>query len=615
MSSRIVPFEQMEDSTDTQRAYSTQMSGASTATAGTSTEFSDPSFATENDLNFADQIQPTKEKSADDVVTKTELRAWYGYDVANSPYSQVVISVFAPLLMELMADVHSNDGAAELTCDQQDTETKVYPCRACVEGRGDRLFTNANTHTELSRRRVMVFGTMPLDPISYASLAISISVIFQALSYVTFGALADFGSNRLVMLRRIAVLGALSTMAFALIPAGKDNHRYWEVAGLLTIVSNVLFGLSIVYYNAFLPLIANMHPDHVAMKDEAVQDFKFVVHKRVQNEVSSKGFIYGYGGGVVMLLVSGLILLASGALASDAKPHVIVNGYKYVCLVTGIWWLVGTLACTAYMHPRPGPPLPFKTPEEDADVLERARYYWRVASVGWASTFRTFQNITQLPQTFIFLIIYFIYSDTFSTIASVGILYARTQLCLGPLHLFIIATLVPFIALFGSMFWLKISNLYNFSNQRMVIMILTTSALAPAWGLLSFTSTGLGFQQSWEVYILTVLFGMCLGGLQSFSRTLFSNLMPKGYETEFFGIYEITDKGSSWLGPLIVAAFYEGTGSLRHAFIYLFLGTTVPALLLHFFITEDKGIMMAQTYALNHGRTRFGGVTQHPFHW
>ena len=108
-----------------------------------------------------------------------------------------------------------------------------------------------------------------------------------------------------------------------------------------------------------------MHPDHVAMKDEAVQDFKFVVHKRVQNEVSSKGFIYGYGGGVVMLLVSGLILLASGALASDAKPHVIVNGYKYVCLVTGIWWLVGTLACTAYMHPRPGPPLPFKTPEED----------------------------------------------------------------------------------------------------------------------------------------------------------------------------------------------------------------------------------------------------------
>ncbi|XRA96174.1 hypothetical protein NFJ02_01g38700 [Pycnococcus provasolii] len=129
MSSRIVPFEQMEDSTDTQRAYSTQMSGASTATAGTSTEFSDPSFATENDLNFADQIplQPTKEKSADDVVTKTELRAWYGYDVANSPYSQVVISVFAPLLMELMADVHSNDGAAELTCDATRHRNKSVP--------------------------------------------------------------------------------------------------------------------------------------------------------------------------------------------------------------------------------------------------------------------------------------------------------------------------------------------------------------------------------------------------------------------------------------------------------------------------------------------------------
>ena len=126
--------------------------------------------------------------------TSKEIRAWYGYDAANSPYSQVVIAIFAPLLMEKLADTHANHGAAELTCEEQDTETKVYPCRACVEGVGDRLFTNANTHVSLPNRRVNLFGSVAINPVAYASLFISFSVIFQAFSFVTFGAHADYGA-------------------------------------------------------------------------------------------------------------------------------------------------------------------------------------------------------------------------------------------------------------------------------------------------------------------------------------------------------------------------------------------------------------------------------------
>ena len=75
-----------------------------------------------------------------------ELLGWYGYDVANSPYSQVVIAIFAPLLMEKLADTHANAGSAEPDCDAA-SGVPVYPCRKCVEGLGDRLFSGENAHT------------------------------------------------------------------------------------------------------------------------------------------------------------------------------------------------------------------------------------------------------------------------------------------------------------------------------------------------------------------------------------------------------------------------------------------------------------------------------------
>jgi UMF1 family MFS transporter len=56
-----------------------------------------------------------------------------------------------------------------------------------------------------------------------------------------------------------------------------------------------------------------------------------------------------------------------------------------------------------------------------------------------------------------------------------------------------------------------------------------------------------------EMYVLALYYGFLLGALQSFSRALFAELIPPGMESEFFGLYEITDRGSSWLGPVLVA--------------------------------------------------------------
>ena len=63
--------------------------------------------------------------------------------------------------------------------------------------------------------------------------------------------------------------------------------------------------------------------------------------------------------------------------------------------------------------------------------------------------------------------------------------------------------------------------------------------------------------------------GIVLGGSQALSRSLFSQLIPKGKEGEYFGFYEISDKGTSWLGPLLFGLTYQPTGTYRVAIISL----------------------------------------------
>jgi MFS-type transporter involved in bile tolerance (Atg22 family) len=54
-----------------------------------------------------------------------------------------------------------------------------------------------------------------------------------------------------------------------------------------------------------------------------------------------------------------------------------------------------------------------------------------------------------------------------------------------------------------------------------------------------------------------------MGGLSSFCRSLFGELIPPGFEAAFYALYAITDKGSSVFGPAIVGAITDATGEIR----------------------------------------------------
>lgn len=117
------------------------------------------------------------------------------------------------------------------------------------------------------------------------------------------------------------------------------------------------------------------------------------------------------------------------------------------------------------------------------------------------------------------------------------------------------------------------------SNRNMVVIVLGIIAFLPFWGLLGYVTDAIGFRSMWEGYLLGAYFGFCLGAIQNFTRTFFCELIPKSRESEFFSFYELTDKGSSWLGPMVVSGL-ASTGTLRLAFAYILFMTAVPAFFL-----------------------------------
>jgi UMF1 family MFS transporter len=71
-----------------------------------------------------------------------------------------------------------------------------------------------------------------------------------------------------------------------------------------------------------------------------------------------------------------------------------------------------------------------------------------------------------------------------------------------------------------------------------------------------------------------------LGGTQALSRSTFTQLIPAGREAEYFGFYEISDRGTSWLGPFLFALTFQLTASYRYAIFSLVLFFVVGGLLL-----------------------------------
>ncbi|HVF28913.1 MAG TPA: MFS transporter, partial [Pyrinomonadaceae bacterium] len=100
------------------------------------------------------------------------------------------------------------------------------------------------------------------------------------------------------------------------------------------------------------------------------------------------------------------------------------------------------------------------------------------------------------------------------------------------------------------------------------------------------------FETFTHAWLMAGMIAIVLGGSQALSRSLFSRMIPKGREASFFGIYEVSERGTSWLGPLVFSIVVASTGSYRQAILSLIFFFLVGIIIL-LFTDTDRAIREA----------------------
>ncbi|MFE3993357.1 MFS transporter [Streptomyces goshikiensis] len=355
---------------------------------------------------------------------------------------------------------------------------------------------------------------VPVRAGSYFAYTVSVSVIVAVLIMPLVGAVADRTGRKKPLLAVTAYTGAAATAGMFFL----DGDRYL-LGGLLLIVANAALAVSMVLYNAFLPQIST--PDE-------------------RDTVSSRGWAFGYTSGALVLLLN--LVLYQGHDSFGLSEGEAVR----ICLASaGLWW--GAFAL-----------IPLRRLRDRAVVREPGA---GPAVSGWRQLVATLKDMRRYPLTLSFLLAYLIYNDGVQTVISQASVYGSEELELEQSTLIVAVLLVQVLAVVGALGMGRLARVYG--AKRTIL-----GSLA-AWGLTLAAGYFLPARTPVWFFALAAMIGLVLGGSQALSRSLFSHLVPAGKEAEYFSAYEMSDRGLSWVGPLVFGLTYQVTGSYRDAIISL----------------------------------------------
>jgi UMF1 family MFS transporter len=153
----------------------------------------------------------------------------------------------------------------------------------------------------------------------------------------------------------------------------------------------------------------------------------------------------------------------------------------------------------------------------------------------------------------------------------------------NPIFLLQIFLMVQFVAVVGALLFERLAYLIKTKNAIVVSLVIWSGIVIYAYKFLHSVA---------EAWVLAAAIAIVLGGSQALSRSLFSRMIPVGKEAAFFGLYEVSERGTSWMGPLLFSIVISRTGSYRQALVSLIVFFVVGLLVL-WFTDTDRGIREA----------------------
>jgi len=393
------------------------------------------------------------------------------------------------------------------------------------------------------------FFGIPVAPDSFFPYAVSFSVLLQVLFLPILGAIADYSHRRKQMMQLFAISGAVATIALFLV-----TDSMWWLGGVLFIIANLCFGAAIVFYNAYLPDIAS--------EDQ-------------RDRVSSYGWAMGYLGGGLLLLFNLLFYQMHENLGVPTGLAIRIN-----LASAGLWWLGFSFITWARLRTR-----------RASRQLPKGATYLKV---GFRQLLHTLREIKNFPETLKYLLAYFLYNDGIQTVIAVSATFAAAPLVRGGLELdqgtlTMVILMIQFVAFGGALFWGKLAAWVGAKRSIIISLVIWAGVVIYAYGGMQ------GDSRVLEFWILGAFIAIVMGGSQAISRSLFAQMIPDGQEAEYYSFYEVSERGTSWIGPFLFGLMNQAFGSLRPAILSLIFFFVMGLILLPF-VNVEKAIADVKAY-------------------
>lgn len=361
--------------------------------------------------------------------------------------------------------------------------------------------------------RVHLFG-IPVRPGSLFVYVVSGTTVLLVGLMPMVGAVADRTGRKREIMLGLGYTGAVACMLM------------WFVRGENWQLGAALFAVAFTAYSCATVVFFSMLIDLSSAED--------------RDRISSFGWAFGYIGG-------GLLLAGNFVVSFLTDDRSLVARISLAS--AGLWWAVFSVVPLVALRGRIGTAAPPRPTQGN------------VLLAGFRQLARTFRRLRGFPVTLFFLAAFLVYNDGIQTVATVAAQYAQSELKLSESTLLSAILMVQFVAFGGALFlgWLA-----QFHGAKRVVL-----GSLVVWTVLVVGAYFLQIGNVPQFYLYAALVALVLGGSQALSRSMFSHLVPRGEEAEYFGLYEVSDSGTSWLGPLLFGIALQNTGSYRVALVSL----------------------------------------------
>ncbi|XZF14198.1 MFS transporter [Chitinophagaceae bacterium MMS25-I14] len=403
--------------------------------------------------------------------------AWAMYDWANSAYNLVITSTIFPAYYT----------AITLTKD---------------------------THDKVISDKVSFFG-IQFSNSSLFDYSLAFAYFVIALLSPILSSIADYKGNKKAFMKMFCYIGSLACCGLYFF-----ERSTLEMGIIFFVLAAIGYCGSLVFYNAYLPEIALEHE---------------------RDDVSAKGFSYGYIGSVLLQIICFFFVLKPewfGIKDGTFAP-------RLSFLLVGIWWMAWAQ-------------IPFAKLPHGKPAAKRTEY--SLISNGFHELQKVWQQVKKLPVLKTYLGAFFLYSMGVQTVMLAATIFGSKVLNLGTSQLIATILVIQLVAIAGAYIMAKLSDRFGNLPVLLFVVFIWIGVCIGAY----FTTT------TTEFYIVAAIVGLIMGGIQSLSRSTYSKLMPETHDTaSFFSFYDVTEKVAIVIGMFSFGLIEQITGNMRNSILSL----------------------------------------------